>query len=44
MGSVWRANVGDMLLLLSSLLLKYYAEEKDVECLLLKQNEKNVVI
>ena len=30
-----RASVGDMLLL--SLLLKYYPEEKNIECLLLTQ-------
>ena len=35
----WRANVGSMLLLLLSLLLKYHPEEKNVECLLLKQWE-----
>ena len=32
--------VGDMLLLLSLLLLKNYPQEKNVECLLLKKNEK----
>ena len=36
----WRTSVGDMLLLLLLLLLKCYPEEKTVECLLLKQNEK----
>ena len=38
----WRANVSGMLLLLILLLLKYYPEEKNVECLLLKQKLKNV--
>ena len=33
----WRANVGAMIFLLLLLLLKYYLEEKNVECLLLKQ-------
>ena len=38
----WRANVSGMLLLLILLLSKYYPEEKNVECLLLKQKSKNV--
>ena len=38
----WRANVSGMLLLLILLLSKYYPEEKNVECLLLKQKSKTV--
>ena len=38
----WRANVGGVLLLLLLLLLKYYSEDKNVECLLLKQKRKNI--
>ena len=34
--------MGGMLLLLLLLLLKYYPEEKNLECLLLKQKFKNV--
>ena len=40
----WRAipaSVGSMLLLLLFLLLKYYPDEKNFECLLLKQTDLN---
>ena len=37
----WRASVGGILLLLLLFLLKYYLEEKNVECLLLKPKWKN---
>ena len=39
---VWHPSIGDMLLLflLQLLLLKYYPEGKDVECLQLKQKWK----
>ena len=33
----WHASVDGMLLLLLLLLLRYYPEEKNVECILLKQ-------
>ena len=38
----WPANVGDILLLLFLLLLKYYPEGQNVECLLLQKKWKNV--
>ena len=41
---VGRARVGEMLLQLLLFLLKYYTEETNVECLLLKQNEKTFQI